>query len=97
MGWVLRGDKLTGAVEALLLLASAFVVGDVLLLSGFPASGRFIPGKISKPSEGRTLSMECANWKYEKRLIDVLTMDREQSLRALTKSTDSFLSCHGVV
>jgi hypothetical protein len=36
--------------------------------------GRFILGKIPKPSEGWTLSMDRTNWKYGKRHINILTI-----------------------
>ena len=96
MGWVLRGDKLMGSVEALLLLASASLVEEVLCVR-LPRIKESHFWKYFQALRRPALSMECANWKYEKRLIGVLTMNHEQSLRALTKSTDSFLSCHGVV
>ena len=36
--------------------------------------GRFILGKIPKPLEGWTLSMDRTNWKYGKRHINILTI-----------------------
>ncbi|MFT5412611.1 MAG: hypothetical protein ACI9NC_005360, partial [Verrucomicrobiales bacterium] len=36
--------------------------------------GRFILGKIPRPAEGWTLSMDRTNWKYGKRHINILTI-----------------------